>query len=300
MNRTFRLALSVALAAMLTGVPAQAQDKIKVVATMSIIGDLVKNVGGERVEVTALVGPNSDTHAFSPTPGDAKTLGAAKVVFINGLGLEGWIPRLVKASGTKAATVTVTAGVASRKAAADGHGHDHGSDPHAWQSVANVKLYVGNIRDGLKKADPAGASAYDANAKAYLEKLDALDREVKAEIGKIPADRRKIITTHDAFGYFSAAYGIQFIAPLGVSAESEPSARDLAKIIGQVKRQKIPAVFLENISHPRMMEQIARESGAKIGGTLYSDALSDASGPAATYIDMMRNNVTEIAKALAN
>ena len=195
----------------------------------------------------------------------------------------------------------MTAGVAPRKAGGgDGHGHDHGADPHAWQSVANVKIYVGNIRDGLKAADPAGASAYDANAKAYLEKLDALEREVKAAIGKIPADRRKIITTHDAFGYFGVAYGVQFIAPVGVSADAEPSAKDVAKIIAQVKRQKIPAVFMENISDPRMMQQIARETGAKIGGTLYSDALSDAGGPAATYIDMMRNNIRELVKALAD
>lgn len=290
---------TVAFAVALLTAPVHAQDKIKAVATMSIIGDLVKNVGGDRVEVAALVGPNSDTHVFSPTPAHAKTLAAARVVFVNGLGLEGWMTRLVKSSGTKAATVVVTTGVAPRKAADDGHGHSHGSDPHAWQAIANVKLYVANIRNGLKAADPAGAAAYDANAKAYAEKLDTLEAEVKAAIGKIPADRRKIITTHDAFGYFGAAYGVQFIAPVGVSGDAEPSAKEVARIIAQVKRQKIPAVFMENISDQRMMQQIARETGAKFGGTLYSDALSDAGGPAATYIDMMRNNVTELARALA-
>ena len=211
--------------------------------------------------------------------------------------------RLVKASGTKAATVVVTAGIAPRKAEDGGtvtvKSH-HGADPHAWQSVANVKLYVANIRNGLKKADPAGAAAYDANAKAYLEKLDALEREVKAAIGKIPADRRKIITTHDAFGYFGAAYGVQFIAPVGVSG-------DVRALGARCRQDHRPGEAAENSGgvhgehfRPRMMQQIARETGAKIGGTLYSDALSDAGGPAATYIDMMRNNVSEIVKALAN
>ncbi|MBX9825503.1 MAG: metal ABC transporter substrate-binding protein [Xanthobacteraceae bacterium] len=293
------VAMAIALLAAPAHAQDKAQDKLKAVASTSIIGDLVKNVGGDRVEVATLVGPNSDAHVFSPTPAHAKTLAAARIVFVNGLGLEGWMTRLVKSSGTKAATVVASTGVAPRKAADDGHGHSHGADPHAWQSVVNVKLYVANIRNGLKAADPAGAAAYDTNAKAYLEKLDALEAEVKAAIGKIPADRRKIITTHDAFGYFGAAYGVQFIAPVGVSGDAEPSAKDVARIIAQVKRQKIPAVFMENISDARMMQQIARETGAKFGGTLYSDALSDAGGPAVTYIDMMRNNVTELVKALA-
>jgi zinc/manganese transport system substrate-binding protein len=294
--RRFCLAVSFVLAAMLVAAPASADDKLKAVASISIIGDLVKNVGGVRVDLTTLIAPNSDAHVFSPTPSDAKTLGAAKAVFINGMGLEGWITRLVAAAGTKATPVVVSAGITPRQAEEGGH---HTVDPHAWQSVANVKIYVANIRNGLTKADPAGAAAYDANAKAYLGKLDALEREVRETIGNIPPDRRKIITTHDAFGYFGQAYGVQFIAPLGVAADSEPSARDVAKIIAQVKRQKIPAVFMENISDPRMMQQIARETGAKIGGTLYSDALSDAGGPAATYLDMMRSNVRELAKALA-
>ena len=283
------------LATLLIAAPARADDKLKVVASISIIGDLVKNVGGDRVEVATLVGPNSDAHVFSPTPTDAKTLGAAKVVFVNGMGLEGWMTRLTAASGAKLAPVVVTAGVKPRQE----QGGHQAIDPHAWQSVANAKIYVANIRDGLKKADPAGAATYDTNAKAYLDGLDALEREVREAIGKIPPERRKIITTHDAFGYFGQAYGVQFIAPSGVAADSEPSARDIAKIIAQVKRQNIPAVFMENISDPRMMQQIARETGAKIGGTLYSDALSDASGPAATYVDMVRSNVRELAAALS-
>jgi zinc/manganese transport system substrate-binding protein len=280
---------------------ALAQEKINLVATFSILGDLVQNVGGDRVAVTALVGPNSDTHVFSPTPADARKLGAAKVVFVNGLGLEGWIARLVKASGTKAPAVVASTGVKSRKME-DGHHHGHShaeADPHAWQSVANAKIYVANIRDGLSKADPAGKDAYAANAAAYIAKLDALDGEIKEALGKISADRRKVITTHEAFGYFGGAYGIEFISPEGISTEAAPSARDVARIIAQIKKQKIPAVFMENVSDPRMMQQIAKESGARIGGTLYSDALSDASGPAASYVEMMRSNVRELTKALA-
>ena len=223
--------------------------------------------------------PNSDAHVYQPTPGDAKTLADAKVVFANGLGFEGWIDRLVKASGTKAAMVVATKGVKPRKAA-DDHGHGD-ADPHAWQSVANAKLYVANIRDALVAADPAGKGAYEANAAAYLAKLDALDAEVKAAIAKIPADRRKIITTHDAFGYFAAAYGVTFIAPQGVSTEAEVSAKDVARIITQIRKQKIPAVFLENVTDERLLKRIGAESGARIGGTLYSDALTDEKGAGA-------------------
>jgi zinc/manganese transport system substrate-binding protein len=292
-----------ALAVVLLGSPAAAQDKLKVVATFSILGDLVRNVGGERVEVTTLVGPNGDAHVYSPTPGDAGKLGGARLIVVNGLGLEGWISRLITASGSKAPTVVASQGVKPRKLAGGhdrGHGHSHAtSDPHAWQSIANTKLYLGNIRDGLVKADPAGKSAYEANAKAYLGKLDALEQEVREGVAKIPADRRRIITTHDAFGYFSDAYGIAFVSA-NVSTESEPSAKDVAKIITEVKKRKIPAVFLENITDPRLMQQIARETGAKVGGTLYSDALSEPGGPAPTYIDMMRNNIRELSKALTS
>jgi zinc/manganese transport system substrate-binding protein len=175
---------------------------------------------------------------------------------------------------------------------------DCGPDPHAWQSIANARIYVGNIRDGLTQVDSAGASTYDTNTKTYLVKFDALEKEVKAAIAKIPVDRRKIITNHEAFGYFGDAYGMEFIAPEGLSTDSEPSAGDVAKIITQIRTQKIPAVFLENITDPRLMQRIAEESGAKIGGKLYSDALSAPNGPASTYIDLMRYNVHEFEQAL--
>lgn len=268
------------------------------VASTSIIADFVRNVGGDRIEVKALVGPNGDAHVFSPTPGDAKEIATAAIVFVNGLGLEGWLPRLVTASGTKAPVVVVTKGVPPRRMPDEEHPGRSVIDPHAWQSITDAKIYVANIRDGLVAVDAAGKAAYEANAQAYLAKLDGLEKEVQTAIASIPAERRKIITTHDAFGYFGAAYGMSFIAPEGVSTDSEPSAKDVARIIRQIRKLKIPAVFLENVSDPRLIEQIARETGAAIGGKLYSDALSEPAGPAATYIDMMRHNVRELAKAL--
>jgi zinc/manganese transport system substrate-binding protein len=292
------------LAGLLGAAPALAQDqpkdKLKVVASFSILGDLVKNVGGDRVEVATLVGPNGNAHVYAPSPADAKKAADAKLVFVNGLGFEGWLERLVKASGTKAPIVAATKGIKPRERTGErDHDHDHGrADPHAWQAVANAKIYVTNIRDALIAADPAGKTTYDADAAAYLAKLDALEREVREVIAKIPADRRKVITSHDAFGYFEAAYGIAFIAPQGVSTEAEASARDVAAIIAQIKKQKIAAVFLENVTDPRLVEQIARETGAKIGGTLYSDALTDEKGDATTYIDLIRHNLKQLAMAL--
>jgi zinc/manganese transport system substrate-binding protein len=279
--------------------PAKAQttEKLPVVATFSILADFARNVGGEQIKVTELVGPDGDTHVYQPKPADAKELGAARLILVNGLGLEGWIDRLIKASGAKAPVVVTTNGIIAQQMREEGR---IGPDPHAWQSIANAKIYVANIRDALISADPNGASAYRANTDDYLGKLDALDKQVSAEIASIPPGRRQIITTHDAFGYFGTAYGFRFVAPEGISTETEASARDVAKIIRQIKAQKIPAVFLENVTDPRLVQTIAAESGAKIGGTLYSDALSVPDGPAGTYIEMMRNNIRELAAALKN
>jgi zinc/manganese transport system substrate-binding protein len=289
------------LAAALLATPAAAQDatRISAVATFSILGDLVKNVGGNRVDVVTLVGPDGDAHVYSPTPGDAKKLAAAKIVFVNGLGLEGWMTRLVHASGTKPPLVTVTNGITPRKMEDESEPGRLVIDPHAWQSVANAKIYVANIRDGLVAIDPAGKAIYDANAAAYLGKLEQLDKDVHAAIANVPANRRRVITTHDSLGYFGDAYGLKFISPERVSTDSEASARDVAKIIGQIRREKIPAVFMENITDPRLMREIARETGAAMGGTLYSDALSAPGGPAASYIEMMRPNMRELTKALS-
>ncbi|MGJ4884142.1 MULTISPECIES: metal ABC transporter substrate-binding protein [unclassified Bradyrhizobium] len=272
-------------------VPASAETRLNVVTSFSILADFVRQVGGDKVNVASLVGPDSDVHVYTPTPHDAKDVGAAQLLIVNGLGLEGWLPRLQQASGSKAPIVVATQGITPRKRGSD-------ADPHAWQSVGNAKVYVKNIRDALVAAAPADAEVFKANAERYLGELDALDREVRAEIDKIPAERRKVISTHDAFGYFADAYGVQFIAPLGVSTETEPSARDVAEIIRQVKKAGIPAVFLENFNDDRLVGRIAAETGAKIGGTLYSDALSEEKGPVPTYIAMVRHNIRALTSAL--
>ncbi|EJN11347.1 ABC-type metal ion transport system, periplasmic component/surface adhesin [Bradyrhizobium sp. YR681] len=271
--------------------PLHAAERLNVVASFSILGDFVRNVGGDRVNVTTLVGPDSDVHVYTPAPSDAKRIADARLVIVNGLGLEGWLPRLVQSSGAKATVVTASAGIAPHKLGS-------GSDPHAWQSVPNAKTYVTDIANALAAADPDDADFFRAEAKAYLEKLETLDRDVRDAVARIPADRRKVISTHDAFGYFAAEYGIQFIAPLGVSTETEPSARDIAAIIGQIRAQKIPAVFLENISDDRLIRRIAAETGAKVGGTLISDGLTGEKGPAPTYIDMVRHNIKALTSAL--
>ncbi len=295
--------------------PAVAEPAIKAVASFSILGDMVREVGGERVAVTTLVGPDGDAHVYQPTPADARAVAAAQVVFVNGLGFEGWIERLIKAAGFQGRTVVASEGVTPltlaeeeadrdgdhQPAAADhvGEGHHHGDlDPHAWQSLTNGALYVRNITAGLIAVDPAGAEVYRANAERYLAKIAALDREVRAAIAKLPADRRTIVTSHDAFGYFAAAYGMTFVAPEGVSTESEASAKDVARLIRQIREQHIPAVFMENITDPRLLAQIRKETDAAIGGTLYSDALSPADGPASTYLQMFHHNVDMLTRAL--
>jgi zinc/manganese transport system substrate-binding protein len=293
--RQFRLWLIFVV--LVTAAPLRAQDRLKdrlnVVASFSILGDFVRNVGGERVSVTTLVGPDGDVHVYTPAPADAKKIAEAKLLVINGFGLEGWLPRLLQAAGSKAPIIIATRGIAPLKLGSD-------ADPHAWQSVANAKIYVANIRDALVAADPADAEIFRANAENYLGQLDALDREVRQAIARIPQGRRKVISTHDAFGYFAAGYGIDFIAPLGVSTESEASARDIAGIITQIRNSGIPAVFLENISDPRLMRRISAETGARVGGTLYSDSLTDEKGDAPTYIDMVRHNIKALTSALAD
>jgi zinc/manganese transport system substrate-binding protein len=300
----FLLAGSLALGSSLMPAMAQAPETMKVVATFSILADIVRNVGGDRVEVTELVGPNGDAHVYSPTPADARRLADAKVVFTNGLKFEGWIDRLVKSSGTKATIIETSKGVKvldSESVAGHGHGHSHGKfDPHAWQSALNIKSYADNIRKALTAADPAGQAVYEANTAAYVSKLEELDVEIRKLIETIPQERRKIITSHDAFVYFEAAYGIEFVSPQGVSTEAEASAKDVAKIIQQIRREKITAVFVENVSDTRLMERIAKETGAKIGGKVYSDALSEPGGPAGTYIDMMRHNIRAFSAAMSS
>jgi zinc/manganese transport system substrate-binding protein len=320
--RQIGLALAVLLG--LSG-GADSADKLKAVASFSILGDMVRQVGGDRVEVVTLVPPDSDAHVFDPTPADAKMLAGAEIFFVNGLGFEGWMERLEKSSGFKGKVVVASTGVKPLTMSEE-EGHHHGdagaaeeheheehakgedhneegeevTDPHAWQDLANGKLYIANIRDGLIAADPEGKATYEANAAKYLDAIAKEDTVVRAALATLSEGRRKIITSHDAFGYFGAAYGLEIIAPEGVSTESEASAQDVAKIIRQIKEEKIPAVFLENVTDHRLLDQIARETGAKIGGTLYSDALSGPDGPAPTYLDMFRHNVGTLTAALSS
>ncbi|HEY8260256.1 MAG TPA: metal ABC transporter substrate-binding protein [Methylosinus sp.] len=271
---------------------AQTPPHLPVVASFSILGDLVAQIGGHRVAVTTIVGPDGDAHVYQPTPKDGRRLADARLVFVNGLGFEGWIERLIAASKTKAKIVTASRGVTPRK-------DEAGLDPHAWQNVADAKIYVANIRDALIEADPEAADVFRAIADQYLTRLGALDAEIKSAIAAIPPSRRRVVSTHDAFGYFAARYGVEFIAPEGVSTEAEPSARDLARIIDVARAHKVAAIFLENIVDPRIAQRLAAETGAKIGGTLYSDALSGPDGPAPSYVEMMRYNVKQLAEALA-
>jgi zinc/manganese transport system substrate-binding protein len=271
---------------------AAAQDKIKVVASFSIIADLVKQVGGDRVEVSTLVGPNTDMHSFQPSPADSRRLVGAQLVVINGLGFEGWADRLVKAAGFRGARLVASKGVK----ALPGRGHGR-YDPHAWQEVANVKIYVANIRDALSAADPKNGAEYQRRAADYVKQLDALEAEIKAAFEGIPKPRR-VVTSHEAFTYYGDAYDIEFLAPRGISEHAQPSARAVAQLIRQIKQEKVRAVFVETISDRRLMDQIARETGAVVSGALYSDALSDESGSAASYIAMMRHNTRLIAAAL--
>jgi zinc/manganese transport system substrate-binding protein len=292
----FRCILSLLAVLCLVPAPASAAQPLKVVATFSILGDMVKNVGGDRISLTTIVGPNSDTHVYEPTPADAKTLAAADLVFVNGLGFEGWMPRLVRASGYKGTMIKASEGVKSRTMIDDGQKI---TDPHAWQDLSNGKIYVANIAKALCQADPAGADMYKANAAAYTKKIEDMDAWVKEEFAKIPREQRRMITSHDAFGYFGQAYGLTILAPIGYSTEAEASAQNVGKLIRQIKKEKIKALFIENMSDPRIIERIAKDAGVQAGGELYSDALSAPNESGATYLDMFKNNITKMVAAMA-
>lgn len=311
MFRTFRIATAASLLTLCGFASGASAADLKVVASFSIIADLAKNIGGDRIDLKTLVPVDGDAHTYEPRPADAAALAEANVVLVNGLELEGFMSRLIETSGTKAPVVQVSKGVKPIKGEEDEHHdekkadaghvehHHHGEfDPHAWQSVRNGEIYVKNIAKAFCEADKAGCDTYKANEKAYLEKLAALDKEVRAEIGSIPKSKRVIITSHDAFGYFEHEYGLKFLAPEGISTEAEASAADVAKLVDQVKEDKASAIFVENITNPRLVEQIAKETGLKVGGTLYSDALSAADGPASTYIDMFHHNVKTMKAAI--
>jgi zinc/manganese transport system substrate-binding protein len=292
-----RRLLSVALPALvsLSAVPASAET-LKVVASFTVLADVVKQVGGEHVKVTSLVGPNGDPHEFEPSPADAKSLNAAKVTFVSGEGLEGWMDRLISASGYKGRPVIVSEGINTRTMEEDGQAV---TDPHVWNSPVNVKVWVANIEKALSAADPADAAAFKANAEAYTKTLDQLDAYARSKFATIPADRRKVLTSHDAFGYFGREYDVGFLAPLGVSTESEASAADVAKLIEQIRTEHVKTYFIENSNDHRLVMQVASATGAEPGGELYVESLSDAKGPAPTYEKMFRYNVNQISAAMA-
>ena len=276
---------------------AQAAEKLPVTASFSILGDLVRVVGGDKVSVTTLVGADEDAHRFEPKPQDAKNLLKSKLLFVNGLGFEPWTQKLVKSAGYTGQTVVVSQSVKARFMPA-AKGASQETDPHAWQNPSYVMLYVRNIAAALAQADPANASFYQTNSLAYAKELQTLDADAKAQFAAIAADKRKVITSHDAFGYFGAHYGIRFLAPQGMSTESEPSAKQVAQFIRQIQTEKTRAVFIENMSSPKLLSQLSKDAGVTVGGTLYVDALSAASGPADSYLKLMRHNVAQLAAGM--
>ena len=298
-----------------------AEEPLPVVATFSILGDMVERIGGEHIALTTLVGPDGDAHVYQPTPKAARLVAEADVLFLNGLEFEGWLERLAESASFDGAMVVATKGVVpiafdehddhDDHADHDDHddhdehddhaGHDHGAyDPHAWHSLENAVIYANNIAAGLAQADPENAGDYYANRAAFISEIETLSADIEAMMKRLPADKRTVVTPDDAFGYFAASYDLTFVAPQGMSTESEASAGDVAALITQIREDSISAVFIESITDNRMMEQIANETGATIGGTLYSDALSAQSGPASTYLDMMRHNATTLIDALGN
>ncbi|WP_277589873.1 metal ABC transporter substrate-binding protein [Pseudomonas chlororaphis] len=275
--------------------PAQAADKLAVVTSFSILADITQQVGGEHIQITDMVGPDADAHTYEPTPDDAKALLKARLIIKNGLGFEPWLDRLVASTGTRATVITASRGVIPRSLDEDG---ETVPDPHAWHNLANAELYVGNITKALVAADPANKADYERNSQAYLKRIYALLAEAKAKFGALPPGNRKIVTSHDAFGYLGQAYGIDFMAPQGLSTEREPSAAEVAALITQIRNARVKAVFMENIKDARLLKQIADESGAHIGGTLYSDALA-AQGPASTFTGLFEYNLNTLYDALS-
>ena len=305
MRHSLALGLTAAgLAATVATTPLYADEPVEVVASFSVLADMVKQVGGEHVAVTSLVGPDSDPHMFSPSPTEARAVAQADLVVFNGLKYEGWMERLIASSDYDGALVVATGGITPMSFQGhDDHGedthqgHDHGNqDPHAWQDLANASTYVANIRDGLIAVDPAHADAYHANARAYGEAIAALDEEIHALLNEVPAGSN-VITGHEAFDYFANAYGISFMSPTGLSTEAEPSAADLARLIDIIRDEGVSALFNESMTSTATLEQLAEETGLTIAGTLYSGSLA-AEGEASSYLGMMRHNARVLHDAL--
>lgn len=269
-----------------------------VLASFSVLADMVREVGGERVAVRALVGPGGDAHGFQPRPSDAAALRGSATVVRNGLGLEPWLDRLLRAAGGRAHVVTASDGVEARRLAEAGGRGAAAPDPHCWQDLAHGQRYVRNLAAGLSATDPAGAAEYGRRAEGYAARLATLDAWVRERVATVPEPRRRVVTSHDAFGYFGAAYGIRFSAPQGMSTEGEPSAAQVARLIRQVRAEGTTAVFVETMTNPALLDRLAREAGVRVRGALYSDALSPPDGPAATYEAMFRHNVGMLIPAM--
>lgn len=273
---------------------AAAAQPLRVVASFSILGDLVQQVGGERIKVTTLVGANADAHTFEPRPSDAKAILGAKLVVINGLGFEPWAEKLIKSAHYTGPTLVASQGIQTRQLATPKGGVPTDIDPHGWQDPSNVMRYVKNIAESLSSLDPEGAASYKTNSESYLRELSALDQFARDQIGRIAPAKRQVITSHDAFGYFAARYQIRFLSPQGVNGKAEPSAKTVALLIRQIRQDQIKAVFIENMSSPKLLAQITRDTGIVLGPKLYVDALSGPTEPGATYLDMMHYNITEL------
>ena len=274
-----------------------------VVASFSILGDVAQQIGGERVAVQSLVGANQDAHAYNLTSSDIKKIREARLVLLNGLGLEkAELQRAVKQS--KVASAEATAGI--KPLAADehhhehnhGHDHDHGEfDPHVWNDPVLMQRYAANVAIALIKADPAGSRYYQQRFKDYQHVLNQLNNYANQQFGAVAPAKRKVLTGHDSFAYLGKRYQVKFISPQGVSSEAEPSARQITAIIRQIKAENVKAVFTENIKDGRMIARIAKETGVKVSGGLYADALSSGA-PAGTYADMFRYNVRVMSEAM--
>lgn len=288
------LPISLAVAALLSSPLAMAKT-VEAVASFSVLGDIVQQVGGEHVNVITLVGPNGDPHGFEPTPKNSKQLSKADVVFVSGLGLEGWLERLITASGYKGQVVIASTGVNTRKMDEEGK---MVTDPHAWNSMTNGIKYANNVMNALIAADPEDADYFRKRGGEYIQQLEKLDAYAKAQFAAIPTGQRKVLTSHDAFGYFSQEYGVNFLSPVGFSTESEASASGVAALINQIKKEKIKTYFIENQTDPRLVKQIAEASGAQAGGELYPEALSAAGGPAVTYAQAFKHNVDTLVGAM--
>ncbi len=268
------------------------QSPLRVVASFSILGDMLREISGEAVEVHTLVGPDADAHVFQPSPADVQRVARAELVVVNGLGFEGWIDRLVRASGYKGSIVTATRGITPRRV-------NGAPDPHAWHSLELALRYVENLRVALVAARPAQAALFDARAADYMRRIRELHERIRTMFSVVPPERRQVITSHDAFGYFADAYGVVFHAPQGWSTDSEASASDVARIVRQLKAQRVRALFVENVSDARLVERIAREAQARVGGTLYSDALSRPGTSGDTYLRMVEHNAISLISALS-